>query len=228
MITRLINKSSHWSLSFLLVCSCAWILAVEFSVETAAQPASGAPLWFREDWKEIPAATPVTQEHVNTRDLVLHTYGQAKDSIKKSHHDQPANDPYYIWSGDCKGSWGLTLSKTGTVVDFSKGGVIRWRSRQSGERFPRIMIRLADGSFYVSDQTDSNSTEWHVFSFILDQITWSAFDIDRFVPLPGRKKPDLSRVAEVGFTDLEPGAGSNVSSRLDWIEVYGHPVAATR
>jgi len=190
------------------------------ALETIAQPASGAPLWFREDWKEIPAATPVTQEHVNNQELTLHTYGQARDSIKKSHHDHPANDPYYIWSGDCKGRWAVTLEKAGSTADLSKGGVIRWRSRQSGERFPRILIRLADGSFYVSDQTDTNSPEWHIFSFILERVTWSAFDIEKFVPVPGRKNPDLTRVSEVGFTDLEPGAGSNLSSRIDWIEVY--------
>ena len=28
-------------------------------------------LFFREDWKEIPAATPVTQAHVMNRDLIL-------------------------------------------------------------------------------------------------------------------------------------------------------------
>jgi len=216
MISRLFNNLT-------LVLGCC--VAIGWASEAAAQPASGAPLWFREDWKEIPAATPVTQEHVNNPDLTLHTYGQAKESIKKSHHDQPANDPYYIWSGDCKGSWGLTLSKAGAGADFSKGGVIRWRSRQSGERFLRILIRLADGTFYVSDQTDRNSPEWHIFSFILDRVTWSAFDIDKFVPIPGRKKPDLSNVTEVGFTDLEPGAGSNVSSRIDWIEVYAQSAA---
>ena len=213
MIHRLFNNLSL---------ELGWCLLIAWgvSLQLNAQPASGAPLWFREDWKEIPAATPVTQAHVNNPELTLHTYGQAKDSIKKSHHDQPANDPYYIWSGECKGSWGLTLSKAESSADFSKGGVVRWRSRQSGERFPRLLIRLADGSFYVSDQTDSNSSEWHIFSFVLERVTWSAVDIEKFVPIPGRKRPDLKRVTEVGFTDLEPGAGSSLSSRIDWIEVY--------
>jgi hypothetical protein len=35
---------------------------------------------------------------------------------------------------------------------------------------------------------------------------------------------DLSRVDEIGFTDLMPGGGSDACSRLDWIEVYGKPV----
>ncbi|RPJ80038.1 MAG: hypothetical protein EHM18_19120 [Acidobacteria bacterium] len=213
MISRLFNKLSP------VIGGCL-LMSLALAVEASAQPASGGQLWFREDWKEIPAATPVTQEHVNNPELTLHTYGRAKDSIKKSHHDQPANDPYYIWSGECRGGWGLTLSEAGSGADFAKGGVIRWRSRQSGERFPRLLIRLRDGTFYVSDQTDTNSSEWHIFSFILERVTWSALDIEKFVPVPGSKKPNLAQVAEVGFTDLEPGRGSNLSSRIDWIEVY--------
>lgn len=187
------------------------------------QPASGAPLYFREDWKETPAALPVTQEHVAAEGLRLHVYGSAGDRIKKSHHDELADDPYYIWSGECRGSWALTLSRADSAVDFSAGGVIRWRSRQNGERFPRVLIRLADGAFYVSDQTDTNSQQWHVFSFILERVTWSAFDMTRFVPLPGGRKPNLSKVVEIGVTDLEPGGGAALCSRIDWIEVYGQP-----
>ncbi len=86
-------------------------------------------LKFSEDWKEIPAEIPVTQDHVNHPDLVLGLNGPGKDSIKKSHHDKPADDPYYI-----------------------------------------------------------------------------------------------SRVSEVGFTDLKQGGGSTACSRLDWIEVYAYLV----
>jgi hypothetical protein len=41
--------------------------------------------------------------------------------------------------------------------------------------------------------------------------------------------PDLSRVEEIGFTDLMRGAGhgSGGGSRLDWIEVHGKPVPRT-
>ena len=36
--------------------------------------------------------------------------------------------------------------------------------------------------------------------------------------------PDLSRVDEIGFTDLMVGGQSEACSRLDWVEVYGKPV----
>jgi hypothetical protein len=52
-------------------------------------PAQERPgLLFREDWKELPAATPVTEEHVANPTLTLHRYGPGRDEIKKSHHDQ--------------------------------------------------------------------------------------------------------------------------------------------
>jgi hypothetical protein len=187
-------------------------------------PPGSMPLFYREDWKEIPAETPVTQEHVANPQLKLRLYGSARDQIKKSHHDQPADDPYYIWSGLCRGTWAVTLSRAGSQVDLSTGGLIRWRSRQSGDHFPRVLIRLANGAFYVSDQTDSNSGEWHVFDFVVERLTWSKLDIETFVPLPDEKDPDLSSVAEIGFTDLQEGRGSGHSSRIDWIEVYGETV----
>jgi hypothetical protein len=39
------------------------------------------------------------------------------------------------------------------------------------------------------------------------------------------KNPDLSKIAEIGFTDLMPGGGTPASSRVDWIEVYGKEVS---
>jgi len=37
---------------------------------------------------------------------------------------------------------------------------------------------------------------------------------------------DLSKVDEIGFTDLALGSGHGAggSTRVDWIEVYGNPV----
>ena len=42
----------------------------------------------------------------------------------------------------------------------------------------------------------------------------------------GRAAPDLSRIDEIGFTDLSGGAGHGAegNSAVDWIEVYGNAV----
>ena len=68
------------------------------------------PLFFREDWKEIPAAIPLTQDHVSNINLVVNLYGQGADSIKKSNHDRPVDDPFYVWSGLCNGNWAVSLN----------------------------------------------------------------------------------------------------------------------
>ncbi len=60
-------------------------------------------MFFREDWKETPAATPVTQDHVANQNLLVGLYGPGKEGLKKSHHEKPADDPFYIWTGTCTG-----------------------------------------------------------------------------------------------------------------------------
>jgi hypothetical protein len=181
-------------------------------------------LFFREDWKEIPAATPVTQAHVVNKDLILGLYGPGCDSIKKSHHDAPADDPYYIWSGTCIGNWAVTLKNTKSYVDLSSYGKIMWRSKQSGIRCLHVVLKLADGTWLVGSQGDCLSKDWRITEFNIADIEWYSLNIKSVIegrPVPD---PDLSKVDEIGFTDLMTGGGSDACSRLDWIEVYGKPV----
>ena len=181
-------------------------------------------LFFREDWKEIPAATPVTQDHVVNKDLLLGLYGPGRDSIKKSHHDTPADDPYYIWSGLCRGTWLVTLKKAGAYVDLSGQAKIIWRSEQAGLRCLHLVIKLADGSWFVSEQCDDHSQDWRLREFNIVDIDWYKLDINMVTEGRPAGSINLSKVDEIGFTDLMPGGGSDACSRLDWIEVYGKPV----
>jgi hypothetical protein len=178
-------------------------------------------LFFREDWKETPAALPVTQEHVANPDLVLSLHGPGKVGIKKSHHDTPADDPFYIWSGECQGNWAVSLRHKAAQVDLTGHAKIRWRTEQAGYRQLRILVRLADGTWLVGDQSDGPSTDWRVREFNVGDLRWRKLDIETVVEKDWVDKPDLSRVDEVGFTDLMRGGGSSACSRLDWIEVYG-------
>ena len=123
------------------------------------------PLAWREDWKETPAALPITQEHVANPDLILELHGPGKDGIKKSHHDTPKDDPYYVWSGECRGAWAVSLRHRSAWVDLTGLGRIRWRARQEGFRRLRLIVRLADGRWLVSDQSDDHSRDWRVREF---------------------------------------------------------------
>jgi hypothetical protein len=181
-------------------------------------------LFFREDWKEIPAATHVTQEHVVNKDLVLGLYGPGCDSIRKSHHDTPADDPYYIWSGLCRGNWAVTLKNTKSYVDLSSYGKILWRSKQSGLRCLHLVLKLADGTWLVGSPGDCLSKDWRITEFNIADINWYSLDIKSVIETRPVINPDLSRVDEIGFTDLMTGGASDACSRLDWIEVYGKPV----
>src|SRR5437763_810095 len=178
-------------------------------------------LLFREDWKEIPAATPVTQEHVANADVILSLYGSGRATIRKSHHDTPADDPYYVWSGECAGNWAVTLRHRSASADLTGMAKIRWRTKQAGFRQLRIVLKLADGTWLVSDQSDGPSTDWRVREFNIADIRWRKLDIETIVENAWSDKPDLSHVEEIGFTDLMRGGGTPACSRVDWIEIYG-------
>ena len=182
---------------------------------------SQSKLLFREDWKEIPAATPVTQEHVSNPRLILSLYGPAKDEIKKSNHPPIPNDPYYIWSGDCKGNWALSLRDKDGWIDLTGDSKIKLRSRQSGFRQLHLILRLATGDWMVSDQSVAYTADWTVDELKIADLGWRKLNIETVIEGNRIENPDVSKVAEVGFTDLMTGGGTPASSRLDWIEVYG-------
>ena len=204
-----------------------FLLFAAFSASSfaASSPGTRPSLLFREDWKETPAVTPVTQEHVSNPDLIMTRHGPGEAKIKKSHHDQPADDPYYIWSGETDTNWALSLRHSRTAMDLTGSAKIRWRAKQTGFRQLRIILKLANGRWVVSDQFDDDSADWRVREFNLADIRWRVLDIAKVTEGKWEPAPDLSRVDEIGFTDLMVGGRTAASSRLDWIEVYARGVA---
>lgn len=204
----------------ILTCYCALIFFASEFIQ--AQPRG---LFFREDWKEIEAALPVSQEHVSNSEVVLHLYGPASNQIKKSNHPEIKNDPFYIWSGECKGNWAVGLRHRRNAVDLSgENARIKIRSKQSGFRQLRIILKLEDGTWLVSDQAAAYSTDWQEQEFRIPEIRWRKLDIERITEAAWVDHPDLGKVDEIGFTDLMAGGGTPASSRLDWIEVWGPSV----
>jgi hypothetical protein len=195
----------------------AWTLS---TVQAQERPG----IFFREDWKETPAALPVTQEHVSNAELIVTRHGPGQAGLKKSHHDQPADDPYYIWSGEAEGNWAISLRHHKHFVSLTGPAKIRWRSKQAGFRQLRIILKTAAGEWLVSDQYDSASSDWRIREFNIGDIRWRNLDIKKVVEGDWAKSADLSRVDEIGWTDLMPGGGTPACSRVDWIEVYGKPV----
>ena len=189
-----------------------------------AQESYRPELFFREDWKETPPEIPLSQKHVDNTDLLVQLYGPGKDSLKKSNHDRPVDDPFYVWSGLCLGNWMVSLKHKQHNVDLTGFAKIRWRSKQAGLRELRIALKLADGTWLVSDLSDGPSRDWRITEFNLQEAQWYRLDIDRIRETGRVANPDLSNVEEIGFTDLMPGGRSASCSRLDWMEVDGRPV----
>ncbi len=144
--------------------------------------------------------------------------------MRKSNHDHPSDDPFYVWSGPCQGNWALTLKNTESFVDLSEFAKICWRSKQSGFRCLHLILKLADGTWLVSDQCDCYSGDWRMQEFNISDINWYSLDMETITETKPVINPDLSRVDEVGFTDLMSGGSSDACSRVDWIEVYGKAV----
>lgn len=179
------------------------------------------PLFFREDWKETPAATPVTAAHLSNPKLQLALYGPGKEGIKKSHHDAPKDDPYYIWDGTCAGNCAIALRDKSAFVDLTGLAKIRWRTKETGFRELRLILKLGNGMWLVSDYAERPSSDWRETEFAIADVRWRRLDIKTVVEGAWVEKPDLSKVDEIGWTDLATGGGTPASSRVDWIEVYG-------
>lgn len=181
---------------------------------------------FREDFKETPAEIPVSQKHIANPDVIFSTYGPAQDSLKKSNHEKPVDDPFYMWSGLCLDSWAVTFKHKYYYADLSSFGKIQWRTKQAGFHNLRIILKLADGRWIISDLFDGPSKDWRITEFNISDINWWTLNIETIKeqnPIP-IEEIDLSKVDEIGCTDLMRGGSSNACSRLDWIEVYAKPV----
>ena len=176
-------------------------------------------LIFREDWKEIEAQFPINQEHVANPDLLLYLYGPGRDSIRKSKYAVS-----YLFTGYTHDLWAATLKHKSNYINLAENGRIRWRAKQEGFRHLHIILKLANGQWIISEQADDESGDWRIKEFITKDIRWREFDPVKIAEGSKLDQVDLTKVDEVGITDLRYWGKSRSCSRLDWIEVYGTPV----
>ena len=191
-----------------------------------------APLIFRETWNSLPLAQPMTQEHLSNPNLRLRLYGDTA-AIRKSQH--PTEN--YTYTGESLTNWGITLSDPAAWWDLSGKGRVMLKTRNSGYRFTRIMLKTADGKWYVSEDGNPESSAWIEREYVLSDLRWRNLMMtdtptnrsNRRQPIPDRAPivptsvgtPDLTRVEEIGFTDLMPGGWIPSSTRVNAWAVYG-------
>jgi len=195
-------------------------------------------LFFREDWKLDPNAPnvnterepehPIVQGDVANPNLEVRLYG---DKAGTRMVDQTFNNHLlYVMTLLCTSNCAITLRDKNNNVDLSGLATIKWRTRISGFHYLRPILKLASGQWLVGDKgSPGPSTSWVESEIQLVDVRWRNLDIENVVEARDGywvDYPDLSKVEEIGFTDLMRGAGhgSGGGSRIDWIEVYGKPV----
>jgi hypothetical protein len=161
---------------------------------------------------------------LSNQNLLLALYGAGKGGMKKSHHDTPADDPYYVWDGTCEGNCAIALHDRANYADLTGLAKIRWRTKQSGFRRLHLILKLAGGSWLVSDPLERASGDWRQTGNAVQDMRWRRLDITTLVEGAPVEHPDLSQVDEIGWSTLMTGGGTPASSRVDWIEVYARAV----
>ena len=192
-------------------------------------PLPRVPLFFREEWKIAPGAGEhsVTQEGVASENLELKLYGASGKDIQETGNPSDANNPPHVWTGLCTSPCAVALRDKSSYVDLTGLAKIRWLTKVSGFHQVHPILRLADGTWLVGDHADGSTVDWHEGDFSISEVRWLKLDIDKVVTKGlWVEHPDLSKVDEIGFTDLLPGSGHGPGGWSDvaWFEVYGKPV----
>jgi hypothetical protein len=70
----------------------------------------------------------------------------------------------------------------------------------------RLTLKLANGMWLVSDYAEGPTVDWDESEFAIAGIRWRRMNIETIVEGAWVEKPDLSRVDEIGWTELAPAA----------------------
>ena len=194
-----------------------------------------AELIFEEHWTRAPLAQPMTQENLGNQHLKLHLYGDI-EGIRKTMHTTED----YTYTGETRNTWMITVSDPKNYFDLTLPGKVMLRTRNTGFRLTHIVIRTADGNFFVSEEGSGESRAWMNRDYILADLHWRAIAMeDRPTtvnpnrPMDPKRQvivatnvgtPDLSKVDEIGFTDLLPGGFIPATTRVNAWAVYGKKV----
>jgi hypothetical protein len=181
-------------------------------------------LLFREVWSSE-MAQPMVQASLSNQSLTLHLYGHASEIRKTSH---PTED--YTYTGETTTNWAITVSDPKHVWDLTRDGRIRLKTRNSGLRTTHVVIKTADGRYFASEEGNPESSAWIERDYIFRDLTWRTLlmtdtptnasnqrqpDPKRVPIIPTtRATPDLTRVEEVGFSDLVAGGWIPATSRV--------------
>ena len=195
-----------------------------------------AALIWEEHWTRAPLTQPMTQANLGNQNLRLHIYGDPA-GIRKTAH---ANEDY-TYTGESLNNWALTVSDPTSYWDLRVPGKILLRTRNTGYRVTHIIIKTPDGKYYASEEGTGESSAWVNRDYIFSDLHWrnlTMVDAPSNVasatrPVDPKRAvlvatsvatPDLSKVEEVGFSDLMPGGFIPATTRVNGWALFGKKV----
>jgi hypothetical protein len=198
------------------------------SAPRVAAPARAGrpPLFFREEWKQVPAGGehPVTPESLSNPNLELKLYGTTSKEVQLTGAATDENNPIHVWTGLCSTPCAVAVRERNNFADLTGLSRIRWVTKMSGFHQVRPIVKLADGTWLVGDHADGSTADWLTSEIAFADVRWLRLDIANVVTKGNIvEKPDLSKVDEIGFVDLMPGSGHGAGG---WADVAAFEVYA--
>lgn len=189
-------------------------LLASSTIAWSAEPPGRAPaprpgLFWEEVWEmENPGEHPLTQADVANPDLVLKIYGlKGEEGIMINGVQGSDTNPPHTWSGVCGAGCTFAFSHRDSYADLGGAARIMVQSKTSGFHKIHPFVKLADGTTWVGDFEFGQTADFLFTEFRLDGMKWLTFNTETGVTRGNLQEIDLSRVDEIGFTDLQPGAG---------------------
>jgi hypothetical protein len=200
-----------------------------------------ASLAFKVEWVR-PASQADTsvrympvQANVADPNVIMTFYGKAAQQILTTSQPGIPAAPYGVWAGTAEGPFAVTFKSKNGYLDMTGLAYVRWFTKTSGFHQIRPVVKLPNGDLLVGDLTFESMAKLSQHDFSLLNIRWVKLDPERVVTVPpGRvagnpntgiwaPAPDLTKIDEIGFTDLMPGSGHGQGGyiQLGGIEVYG-------
>ena len=193
-------------------------------------PATRAPLFLREEWKQTPAGGehPVDlTSALSNPNLELKLYGQTSKEFLMTGVANNDNNPIHLWTGMCTSPCAFTLRDKGNFADLTGLARIKMVTKMSGFHKIAPIVKLADGTMLIADKFEGSTVDWLESDLAVSEMRWRKLDPERVVTTGDWvNSPNLSKVDEIGFADLMPGSGHGQGgwSDVGRVEVYAKSV----